>query len=446
MTDHQETLATELALDAAQARLINLITPINQAEDRPLHLCHGAILSQDMVSPINMPPSDTAAVDGYAFRHADLMAKLDHISEHALPISGKAHAGHPLTHAFIPETAIYITTGTPMPVAANPDHNPDTIAMQEHCEITERHGKTWVTLPKQIKPNMNFRPAGENIRSGETALTKGTYLGSAEIGLAAAIGQHTLSCMKTLRIGILSNGEELHDISSALSNPHKALEAKEAREQPGAAGHIYDSNRPMLNSLVKNDGYIVHDGGIIADHPDQLTAAMLALTEACDAVIVTGGSSGGSEDFARTAITAAGGRIDFAGINIKPGRPFAAGMIDQTPIFCIPGNPVAVFVTYRLLVAPALRRLGGGKPKPPLRFPVTCGFDAKHKLGRTDFIRVTLARPTPPAKNQDLPVAIPHGRFGAGVLTSVTGADGLLEISDNHGDVKTGDICQFIAF
>ncbi len=449
MTDHPEALAPELGLDAAQSRLDNLITPIQQMEDWPLHLCHGAILGQDMVSPINVPPSDTAAVDGYAFRHADLIANLehapDHAPDHALPISGKAHAGHPLAHAFIAKTAIYITTGTPMPVAADPAHSPDTIAMQEHCKLTEKNGKTWVILPNAIKPNMNFRPAGENIRSGETALTKGTYLGSAEIGLAAAIGQHTLSCMRRLRIGILSNGEELHDIttassSSASSNPN------EAREHQHAEGHIYDTNRPMLKSLVQNDGHIVHDGGIIADDPDQLTAAMIKLTEACDAVIVTGGSSGGSEDFARAAITAAGGRIDFAGINIKPGRPFAAGMIDQTPIFCIPGNPVAVFVTYRLLVAPALRRLGGGKPNPPLRFPVTCGFDAKHKSGRTDFIRVTLTRQTPAKTDHELPVAMPHGRFGAGVLTSVTGADGLLEISDNHGDVKKGDICPFIPF
>lgn len=425
MTRQPDMPLTELTLHEARTRLKRLLTPVDIYENRSLANAHGAILGQDVISAINVPPAHTAAVDGYACRHADLMASPDR----CLPISGKAHAGHPLAHPFAPDTTIYISTGTPMPVAVNPDHNPDTIAMQEHCQISERDGTTWVTFPDHIKPMQNFRPAGENIKAGDKALTKGCRLGSAEIGLAAAIGHNRLACYPRLVIGILSTGEELKDVMTE-SPDHKPDQ-----------GYIYDSNRPMLSSLLINDGYECHDGGIIRDDRNQISMAMRDLISHCDAIIITGGSSGGTEDFARAAITDCGGTVDFAGIRIKPGRPFAAGTIAHRPVFCIPGNPVAVYVTYQLLVSDALRVLAGGVERPSPRFPVTCGFDVKHKPGRTDFIRATLTTPY-----AGLPVAMPHGRFGAGVLTSITGADGLLEISAESGNMKEGDICHFIPF
>jgi molybdopterin molybdotransferase len=427
MTPSPDMPLTELTLDEARIRLQRLITPMDTNATRPIDQAHGAILGQDVISDVNVPPANTAAVDGYACCYADLLAA----PNRTLPLSGKAYAGYPLAHAFTPDSAIYITTGTPMPLANDPAHHPDTIAMQEHCQISEQDGITWITFPDHIKPMSNFRPAGENIKAGDIALRKNTRLGSAEIGLAAAIGKNMLICRKTLMVGILSTGEELKDI-------HDQVSSDRLKSAPND-GYIYDSNRPMLNSLLINDGYQVHDGGIIGDNRDQLSHAMNDLTTRCDAIILTGGSSGGSEDFARAAITASGGVIDFAGLKIKPGRPFAAGSIGQTPVFCIPGNPVAVYVTYLLLVSDALRIQAGGIPRPPRRFPVTCGIDIKHKPGRTDFIRVTLT-PT----DTGLPVANPHGRFGAGVLTSLTGADGLLEISAEIGDVKSGDTCQFI--
>ncbi|MGB1963049.1 MAG: molybdopterin molybdotransferase MoeA [Candidatus Puniceispirillales bacterium] len=425
MTRQPDIPLTELTLHEARTRLKRLLTPVDICEDRSLANAHGAILGQDVISAINVPPAHTAAVDGYACRHADLMASPDR----CLPISGKAHAGHPLAHPFTPDTTIYITTGTPMPVAVNPDHNPDTIAMQEHCQISERDGTTWVTFPDHIKPMQNFRPAGENIKAGDKALTKGCRLGSAEIGLAAAIGHNRLACYPRLVIGILSTGEELKDVMT------------ESPDHEPDQGYIYDSNRPMLNSLLINDGYECHDGGMIRDDRNKISMAMRDLLSDCDAIIITGGSSGGTEDFARAAITDCGGTVDFAGIRIKPGRPFAAGTIAHRPVFCIPGNPVAVYVTYQLLVSDALRVLAGGMARPSPRFPVTCGFDVKHKPGRTDFIRATLTMP-----DAGLPVAMPHGRFGAGVLTSITGADGLLEISAESGNMKEGDICHFIPF
>jgi molybdopterin molybdotransferase len=313
-----------------------------------------------------------------------------------------------------------------MPQADSPEHTPDTIAMQEHCKIVTNPEGRWVILPNDLKKGSNFRPCGENIRKNEVALTDGVRLGAAEIGLAAAMGFKQIEVKKPLCVGLLSTGEEVHDITFATDL---------------GAGGIFDSNRPMLSSLLTSDHHQVNDGGIIGDKLDAVTLAVTKMAEQTDAIILSGGSSGGSEDFARQAIEAAGGKIDFSGIHIKPGRPFAAGTIQTKPVFCIPGNPVAVFVTYRLLVARALTRLAGGTPRPHLRFPVICGFSAKHKPGRTDFVRVTLSD-----ENAPLPVAIPHGRFGAGVLTSLTGADGLLEISADRGNVKEGDQCHFIPF
>lgn len=417
MTNH-----TGLTLTEAEQHLKQMISPLKKTEIRPLAAATGAILGQNLVSPINVPPSDTAAVDGYAFCYAAMLASPDR----RLQVKGQASAGHPLTHAFIPGTAIYITTGTPMPQAEQTDHSPDTIAMQEHCEVVTDAGGTWVTLPEALTKGSNFRPCGENIQRDEVALTKGQRLGAAEIGLAAAMGFSQIEVQKPLSVGLLSTGEEVHDIT--LTSDLKT-------------GGIFDSNRPMLTSLLKSDFHHVHDGGIIGDKLEAVTHAIRTMAEKADAIILSGGSSGGSEDFARQAVEAAGGKIAFSGIHIKPGRPFAAGILASKPVFCIPGNPVAVFVTYRLLVADALMRLAGGIPRPQLRFPVICGFSAKHKLGRTDFVRVTLSY-----DKGTLPVATPNGRFGAGVLTSLTGADGLLEISADHGHINEGDQCHFIPF
>ena len=408
-----------LSFTEAQQRISDAVRALTESESRPLADCPladslGAVLATDLIAPKDVPSSDCAAVDGYGFCHATLPP------DHCLPISGQAQAGHPLPHPFKAGSAIAITTGAIMPKAENPTDSPDTIAMHEDCEII----KDKVRLPANIKKGSNFRPKGENIQKGETALKQGTRIGAAEIGLCAAMGFAKLSVMRTLRVGVLSTGDELCDVADAPSAPPNGL---------------IDSNRPMLMALLKADHHHSTDGGISADNLTATSQNLKKLASKNDAVLVSGGSAGGSEDHTRQAIRHAGGTIHFAGINIKPGRPFAMGQIGTCPIFCLPGNPVAVFVTYRLLVAEALTRLSGAHPRPLLRLPVQCGFSAAHKQGRTDFVRVVLRD-----SDKGLPIAIPHGRFGAGVLTSLTGADGLLEISADKGHIKEGDECAFI--
>ena len=403
-----------LSFEEARQRLSEAITPHVQAETRTLADCLGAVLAEDLIAAKDVPSSDCAAVDGYGFCHEALLKTPDY----CLPISGQVQAGHPLLHAFKAGSAVAITTGAIMPKAENPNDSPDTIAMHEDCEDL----KDKVRLPASIKKGSNFRPKGENIQKGEIALKQGTPIGTAEIGLSAAMGFAQLSVMRALRVGVLSTGDELHDVADK-TNPDT----------------LTDSNRPMLMALLHADHHHSTDGGIIKDNLTATSQSLQNLANSNDAVLVSGGSAGGSEDFTRQAIEQAGGSIHFAGVNIKPGRPFAMGQIGTCPIFCLPGNPVAVFVTYRLFVAEALTRLSGATPRPLLRLPVQCGFSATHKRGRTDFVRVILHD-----ADEGLPIATPHGRFGAGVLTSLTGADGLLEISADKGHIKEGDQCAFI--
>ena len=415
-----------LSFAEAQQRISDAVRALAESESRPLADCPladslGAVLATDLIAPKDVPSSDCAAVDGYGFCHATLPP------DHCLQISGQVQAGHPLPHPFKAGSAIAITTGATIPQAENPQHSPDTIAMHEDCEVI----KDKVRLPANIKKGSNFRPKGENIQKGETALKQGTQLGAAEIGLCAAMGFAKLSVMRALRVGVLSTGDELCDVADA----------------PDAHPNgLIDSNRPMLMALLKADRHHSTDGGIIKDDRTATSQNLKNLASKNDAVLVSGGSAGGSEDHTRQAIRHAGGSIHFAGINIKPGRPFAMGQIGTCPIFCLPGNPVAVFVTYRLLVADALTRLSGAHPRPLLRLPVRCGFSTTHKQGRTDFVRVVL-RDSDSDSGLPIaipPIAIPHGRFGAGVLTSLTGADGLLEISADKGHIKEGDECAFI--
>ena len=401
-----------LSFAEAQQRISEAMRPLAQSESRPHAACLGAVLATDLIAPKDVPSTDCAAVDGYGFCHADLQKTPDQ----CLPISGQVQAGHPLPHPFKAGSAVAITTGAIMPTAQNPQHSPDTIAMHEDCTVI----KDKVRLPANIKKGSNFRPKGENIQKGDIALKHGTRLGAAEIGLSAAMGFAELSVMRALRIGVLSTGDELCDGADDTNG-------------------LIDSNRPMLMALLTADHHHSTDGGISADNLTATSQNLKNLASNNDAVLVSGGSAGGSEDYTRQAIRHAGGTIHFAGVNIKPGRPFALGQIGTCPIFCLPGNPVAVFVTYRLLVADALTRLSGAHPRPLLRLPVQCGFAATHKQGRTDFVRVVLRD-----SDSGLPIATPHGRFGAGVLTSLTGADGLLEISADKGHIKEGDECAFI--
>lgn len=412
MKDHPAPSPQDITIDEALQRSLSRADIVAGTESLPLNEASGRILRDNVKARINVPQQDTAAVDGYAFHAADVAS-----AQTPLEVMGSIKAGHPYGQDAPPGFAYRIFTGAPMP------KGPDTVAMEEHCQIGD-DGR--VIMPDGIKKGANFRPMGENVKLGEVVLTSGTRMGPSEIGLAASIGMDHLTVASPLRIATLSTGDEVVEAGSS---------------EGFNEGRLHDSNRPMLASLLTGDGHRILDRGIIRDDRQALTRCFEQALDEADAIISTGGSSTGEEDHARPAIEAAGGNVDFWRLAIKPGRPMAVGWINGKPVFCLPGNPVASFVCYRLMVLPILTAMQGGINLPVLKLPLASGFSHRHRGDRTEYLRARVDL------NTDGEQAIfIHGRAGAGVLSSLTGADGLVEIPADHGHVNEGDRLNFIPF
>ena len=400
----------DIPLDDALRLCAATITPHDGTERLSIDNALGRILAEDVIAALNVPQTDVAAVDGYAFYHQDL-------DQTPLPVIGSVKAGHPFDGEVKRGVAYRIFTGAPMPKTPEGD-GPDTIAMQEHCQIDDQGH---VTPPSNLKQGTNYRPQGENIKKGDIAMTKGTRLGAAEIGLLAAIGHAEVKLAKPLRVALISMGDEVAETGS---------------DAGFAKGMIHDSNRPMLKQLIQQDGHHVIDMGIIADDRTALTTAFQNAAKNSDVILSSGGSSEGDEDHARDAIMDNQGVIDFWRLSLKPGRPMLAGRIGDVPVYAVPGNPVAAFICYRMLAAPLMGLRQGRPLTPPLKISAPADFSQTHRKGRAEYLR---------ARITDQGIVL-NGRKGAGVLTSLTGAHGLVEIPADHDDVKKGDILHFIPF
>ena len=409
------TAPDDITLEEALARSIGRVEPVAGVEALGLGEAAGRVLREEIRSPIDVPQRNMAAVDGYAFRAGDIAD-----GGGTLPVLGPVRAGHALDGPATPGHAYRVFTGAAMPGTPE-EGGPDTVAMEEAC--TPNDDGT-VTLPKGMGGGENFRPAGENVAKGEVVLKAGTRLGPAEIGLAASVGVDRLTVAPPLAVEVVSTGDEVVEAG-----------AKEGFGED----RIHDSNRPMLASLLDDDGQRPFDGGIVPDDLDKLAAAFGKAAGRSDAIVSSGGSSTGEEDHARPAILACGGEVDFWRLAIKPGRPMAIGWIGGRPVFCLPGNPVASFVCYRLLVQPVLAAMQGATPRPVVKLPLPAGFSHRPRGGRTEYLRARLERDA----SGETVVHI-HGRAGAGVLSSLTGADGLVEIPAGHGEVAPGQRLDFI--
>ena len=329
--------------------------------------------------------------DGYA-DHADYLAAHP---DHLFDIIGTARAGHPFEGKAEPGQAVQVFTGAVMP------DGPDCVLMHEDCRISA----DGVICGKQLKTGTNMRPAGENLARGELVAEQGTRLSAADIGQLAAAGCAEVPVFRPLHVGLISTGDEL-------------VEAGDAR----LTGQIFD-NRPMLAALCRQTGIRLTDFGIVKDNRASLTAAYQTALEECDVIISSGGASDGIEDHTQGAMQDVGAEPVFWRLAMKPGRPMAAGRRGQQMMFCLPGNPVAAFVCFRLLVSPVLDRLAGAAVRLPLSLMVASGFAHKKQAGRAEFLRAHLTL-SPDGQQQ----ACLHGRKGAGVISSLTGADGLVEI------------------
>ncbi|NKC29776.1 molybdopterin molybdotransferase MoeA [Falsiroseomonas selenitidurans] len=396
-----------MAVEEAQALIADRIPPLPGTAPVPLRAALGRVLAGALRAPLPLPPFFNAAVDGYAFRHADLAAE----GETRLPIAGRLQAGQPPS-PLCPGTALRIFTGAAMPEGA------DTVMMQEDAQ--EEGGA--VLLVPGLKRGANCRPAGEDVPEGALALPAGRRLSPPDIGLAAALGLTTLPVRPLVRVGVFSTGDELAEPGTALG-----------------PARTYDSNRFTLLALLAGLPVDATDLGILPDEPAATAAALAGAAARHDLLLTSGGVSTGEADHVRAAI-GAGGSLVFWRLAIKPGRPAAMGVVGGTPVVGLPGNPVAAVVTFLHLARPLVLRLAGALAEPLPRFVAEAGFAYRKKAGRREYVRVRLV------PGEELPLAQKFAREGAGLLTSLTQSDALVELPEGITQVSPGDRVAVLPF
>jgi molybdopterin molybdotransferase len=397
-----------LAIDDVERLIAARVTPVAGTETVALKDARGRVLAADVIAPIDLPPFDNSAVDGYAVRHADLGA-----DETRLAIVDRLTAGRAAGQVVGPREAIRIFTGAPMPSGA------DTVFMQE--DVRAEGGA--VIVPPGLKRGANRRLAGEDVARGSVALTTGRRLQPQDLSMAAALGLQTLAVRRRVRVAIFSTGDEIVEPGAPLP----------------AAG-LYDANRHLLAAMLENLGCTVSDLGILRDEPEKLRARLAEAAVGHDLVLTSGGVSTGEADYVKDAIGAAGSLV-FWRVAIKPGRPVAMGVLRGTAFVGLPGNPVAVFVTFARVVRPLLLQLFGAAPEPLIALPVKAGFAYRKKKGRREYVRVSLTR-----QDDGSYVASKHPQDGAGVISSLTATDGLAELGDDVTEVAKGETIGFLPY
>jgi molybdopterin molybdotransferase len=402
-----------MTIDAALALILPQLATVVGSETLDLGQTLGRILAVPVVSSIAVPGIDNSAVDGYAIHFDDL----NPAAETRLPIVGRAAAGHPHNGPLPRGAALRIFTGAPMPTGA------DTVMMQED---SRREGDDVVLRPG-IKRGSNRRTAGEDVKAGATILEAGIRLRPQDIGLAAAIGRTSLDVTRALRVAVFSTGDEL---------------AEPGRPLP--VGAIYDSNRFTLAALLSQLGCAVSDLGILPDQRERVQAALAAAASGHDSIITSGGVSVGEEDHVKAAVQALG-RLHVWRLAIKPGRPIALGQIEgdsrRIPFIGLPGNPVAAMVTFLRIVRPILLRLMGARDATPRLYRVRAQFDHRKKKDRREFLRARLV-----TESDGSLTAVKFPREGAGILSSLVDAEGLVELPESLTRLEPGSMVDFLPF
>ena len=415
-----------LSVEGVQQFVEQLVAPgvqalLRQREDVPLRDALGRVLADDVVSPFSVPPHDNSAMDGFAFDGAALDGATGELQLH---IVGTALAGAAWRGEVGPGEALRIMTGAVMPAGL------DTVVPQEFCTVD---GDALRFPASALRRGDNRRFAGEDLMAGSAALRAGDRLGPAALGLAASLGLATLPVLRRLRVAYFSTGDEILSLGDA------------PRE-----GAVYDSNRYTVFGLLTRLGCEVVDLGLVRDDPATLEATLRRAAHEADAIITSGGVSVGQADHTR-AVMQRLGDMAFWRIAMRPGRPMAVGLIprgDATDgnavLFGLPGNPVAVMVTFLAFVRPALLQLMGchaeaRRPPPLLR--ATSATAIRKKPGRTEYQR-GFVRAMPDA----LPEVRIAGNQGSGVLSSMVEANGLVVLHHAQGSVEPGEAVDVMMF
>lgn len=388
------------ALEGLRARLHAVVG----REDLPLGAALGRVLAADVVAKRSNPQLPNSAVDGYGFAFAALGG-----GDQVLPlIEGRAAAGVPLGYAVPYGSAVRILTGAALPEGV------DTVILEEDVNASASE----IAFREGVKARANTRKAGEDVAAGDEILRAGQRLGPAELALAAAVGLGALPVYETLRVGVLSTGDEL-------------VEPGEA----AGAGQIYDANRVMLLGLIAEMGFEPLDLGRVGDDRETLRQRMDEAAGKADVILTSGGASNGDEDHMSALLRAAGMMQEWR-IAVKPGRPMALAMWAGTPVFGLPGNPVAALVCTLIFARPAMGVLAGRGWDVPQGYMLPAAFEKRKKAGRREYLR---------ARVREGHVEV-FASEGSGRISGLSWADGLVELPDAALEIAHGDPVRFIPY
>lgn len=390
-----------IPLDSALEQMLSRVSKLTACETLPLLACFGRVAAQDIVSPLNVPGFDNAAMDGYAVRLADLTANAP------LPVAGKAFAGQPFSGEWPAGSCVRIMTGAPVPPGC------EAVVMQEETEQSD----AGVHFIAPVRAGQHIRRAGEDIRAGAAVYHAGQKLTAAELPVLASLGIAEVSVVRKVRVALFSTGDELR-----------------LPGQPLDEGQIYDTNRLTVHLMLEQLGCEVINLGIIPDDPALLRETFIRADQQADVVISTGGVSVGEADYTKTLLDELG-EITFWKLAIKPGKPFAFGKLPHSWFCGLPGNPVSAALTFYQLVQPLLAKLSGSNASPlPLRLRARALTRLKKSPGRLDFQRGSLARD----ENGELVVSS-TGPQGSHIFSSFSQGNCFIVLERERGNVEAGE-------
>ncbi|ENM3741939.1 bifunctional molybdopterin-guanine dinucleotide biosynthesis adaptor protein MobB/molybdopterin molybdotransferase MoeA [Vibrio cholerae] len=394
-----------LSVEQGREKILSLILPLAETESVAIQECYQRVLAREVFSPINVPAYRNSAMDGYALRSDDL-------ERDSYRVVAEVLAGSHYAKTVELGEAVKIMTGAPMPLGA------DTVVMREQAT---QNGDVVSFAGAKIKAGQNVRQAGEDLAQGQAVFSTGQRLLSPEMGMLASLGFAHADVFRSLKVAIFSTGDE--------------VQAPGGEIEPNS---IFDSNRFTLTGLLKRLGCQVIDLGIIEDDETKMMQVLEQAAKQADMVITSGGVSVGDADFIKSALEKLG-HIDFWRINMRPGRPLAFGQIAGKPFFGLPGNPVAVMVSFINFVEPALRKMQGEQGWQPLKVNAIALEDLRSRQGRTEFSRGVYA-----FNAQGQLTVRTTGKQGSGILRSMSEANCLIEIAPAIDTVKVGESVTII--
>ena len=400
-----------LAVEQAIAQMLDEVQPLSQCVDIALNDALDCVLAQTVISHINVPGYDNAAMDGYALRAAEVKP------QQALTVVGAALAGHAYSDTVPVGSCVRITTGAVLP----PDL--DTVVMQEQVTIMQQAGQQQILCKLQPDAGEHVRRAGEDIALGAQVFAAGHKLRPVDIGLLASLGIATVKVWRKLKVAVFSSGDELVPPG-----------------EPLPAGHIYDSNRYVIEAMLQRLGVEVINLGLLPDDPDVIEQAFLQAMQQADVLITSAGVSVGDADYTRQILKKLG-QINFWQVAIKPGKPFAFGKLENCWFFGLPGNPVAAVVTLEQLVQPVLRQLSGETlTEHTIKLIAECTVPLKKQAGRADYQRGWYWQDEHGLKVKTL------GAQSSGMLSSVANANCYIVLERDAVSVAAGENVTILPF